>query len=62
MSRLHHGKTGYLAQSSIPLYFGLGTAAASDQVEILWPSGRKQTVTTGIPKNGLLVVKEPEPE
>lgn len=62
ISRFHHGKSGYLGQSSSPLYFGLGDAAQADRVEILWPSGRKQTITTGIPKNGLLLVKEPETE
>ena len=62
MSRLHHGKSGYLSQSSLPLYFGLGEAVQAEQIEIVWPSGRKQTVTKGIPKNGLLVVKESETE
>jgi hypothetical protein len=38
------GKSGYLTQSSMPLYFGLGDATAVDQVEVLWPSGARQTV------------------
>jgi len=62
MSRWHHGKSGYLAQSSLPLYFGLGGSAAADRVEVVWPSGKKQTVTTGIPQNGMLVVTEPASE
>jgi hypothetical protein len=39
------GKSGYLSQSVLPLYFGLGDAARVDRVEVAWPSGRKQVVT-----------------
>lgn len=52
------GKSGYLAQSSVPLYFGLGETSSVDWVEVLWPSGRAQRLTTGIPVNGLLRVVE----
>lgn len=58
LSRYHHGKSGYLAQSRMPLYFGLGAAAAVS-VEVVWPSGVRQTVTDGIPANGRLVIREP---
>jgi len=40
----HDGKSGYLSQSSLPLYFGLGAAEAVDRVEVLWPSGTRQVV------------------
>jgi hypothetical protein len=54
------GKSGYLSQSSMPLYFGLGEAAAVDQVEVLWPSGRKQVVPGAQVKiNGTTEVVEP---
>jgi hypothetical protein len=54
------GKSGYLSQSLIPLYFGLGDAAQADSIEILWPSGKKQTITENVPANGLIKVTEPQ--
>lgn len=44
-TRFNDGKSGYLSQSDMPLYFGLGNADKIDSVEVAWPSGRKQTVT-----------------
>jgi hypothetical protein len=44
------------------LYFGLGDAAAVDRVEIDWPSGRKQSITTGVKPNTTLRVTEPGAE
>ncbi len=52
------GKSGYLAQSSVPLYFGLGEATA-ERIEVTWPSGQTQSVRDGLPDNGLLTVREP---
>jgi hypothetical protein len=56
--RYNDGKSGYLAQSSMPLYFGLGDNAKADHIEVTWPSGKKQTISDGIPANGLLVITE----
>ena len=53
------GKSGYLSQSAMPLNFGLGAAASVDRIDIAWPSGKKQTVTTGITINGTMTVREP---
>jgi hypothetical protein len=53
------GKSGYLSQSAIPLYFGLGGAAKVDRVEVLWPSGRKSLLERDIPIDGTLRVVEP---
>jgi hypothetical protein len=36
--------TGYLSQNQLPVAFGLGKSTAVDKVEILWPSGKTQTV------------------
>jgi hypothetical protein len=38
------GKSGYLSQSDLPLYFGLGAADSAAQIEVRWPSGKLQTV------------------
>ena len=59
-TRYHDGKSGYLSQSALPLYFGLGTAERINGVEVLWPSGTRQEVTKDIPHNGLLTIKEVE--
>ena len=54
------GKSGYLSQSVLPLYFGLGEAAKVDRVEVAWPSGRKQAVTRGLRMNDTLRITEPQ--
>ena len=53
------GKSGYLSQSVLPLYFGLGDAARVDRVEVDWPSGRKQVVTKGLRADDTLRITEP---
>jgi hypothetical protein len=55
------GKSGYLSQSVMPLYFGLGDATSVDRVEVDWPSGRKQTVTSGLKVNSTIRVTEAGP-
>ncbi len=52
------GKSGYLSQSVLPLYFGLGDATKVDRVEVDWPSGRKQMITA-VKTNSTLRVIEP---
>ena len=57
-TKVHDGVSGYLSHSVFPLYFGLGKAQAVEQVEVLWPSGKKQVISDGIPINDLLEVVE----
>jgi hypothetical protein len=52
------GKSGYLAQSVMPIYFGLGTAKL-DRIEVKWPSGTVQTVRSGLTENSLITIREP---
>ena len=56
----HDGKSGYLSQSRIPLYFGLADAAQVDRIEVVWPSGAKQTVEGPIQANQTLTIAEEE--
>ena len=58
-TRINDGKSGYLSQSSMPLYFGLGAADAVESIEVRWPSGDVLTIDESIPVNELLVVREP---
>jgi enediyne biosynthesis protein E4 len=60
LSQFHDGKSGYLAQGSMPLYFGLASDSAVSKVEIVWASGRKQIVEKDIPRNGTLTIVEPD--
>ena len=59
LTQWNDGKSGYLSQSAMPLYFGLGDSAKIDRVEVDWPSGRKQVVTAGITPNAILRLTEP---
>lgn len=38
------GQSGYLSQSDMPLYFGLGENPTVDLITVSWPSGTKQSV------------------
>jgi len=59
-TKYNDGKSGYLSQSVLPLYFGLGDATKIDRVEVDWPSGQKQVLATGLQENQVLRVVEPE--
>jgi enediyne biosynthesis protein E4 len=59
LTQWNDGKSGYLSQSVLPLYFGLGDDTKIDRVEVDWPSGRRQVVTTGLVPNTTLRVTEP---
>jgi enediyne biosynthesis protein E4 len=43
-TQVHDGKTGYLSQGSVPLYFGLGDSTEVTEVRVEWPSGIVQTI------------------
>jgi hypothetical protein len=49
---------GYASSTDFGLHFGLGNIALIDKIEILWPSGVKQTLHN-IQSNQVLAVTEP---
>ena len=57
--RVNDGKSGYLAQSVMPLYFGLADAAKLERVRVRWPSGKEQEITRDLDLNQLLTITEP---
>ena len=57
-TRVKDGKSGYLSQSSMPLYFGLDGASKVEHIEVVWPSGAVQNIDKNIPLNDLLVIRE----
>jgi hypothetical protein len=59
-TKFNDGKSGYLAQSVLPLYFGLGDTDHIDRIEVIWPSGQTQMLDQGLPVNRLLKITEPK--
>jgi hypothetical protein len=53
------GKTGYMSQGCLPLYFGLDEATTVEKIEVAWPSGHRQTIPGPIAANDLITIKEP---
>jgi len=53
------GRSGYLSQSDLPLYFGLADADHAGAIEVRWPSGRRQTVAGPIKAGQTFEVVEP---
>ena len=58
--KYHDGKSGYLSQSSLPLYFGLEdfSPERSLEVEVRWPSGRRSVKTLEAAFRGRLTLTE----
>jgi hypothetical protein len=44
-TKYNDGKSGYLSQSALPLYFGLADSKAVEKVEVKWPNGKTQVVS-----------------
>ena len=53
------GSSGYLSHGVCPLYFGLGDATALDGIDVVWPSGTRQSVAAPIRINSVIEVREP---
>ena len=48
----------YLSQNDLRLHFGLGAAREADQIEIVWPSGKKQ-ILAHVHADQVIAIKEP---
>ena len=59
-NRYHDGKSGYLGQSSAPVYFGLGDTEKVDEIQVTWPSGRQQKVAGPVAMGETVLITEPE--
>ena len=57
-TKFNDGKSGYLSQSVLPLYFGLAEANSIDRIEVDWPSGHKQALTDGLHINDTVRITE----
>lgn len=57
--QVNDGKSGYLSQSRMPLYFGLGESGSISEVRVSWPSGEQQVLNSGLVLNTLLEISEP---
>lgn len=57
--KVFDGNSGYLSHSLYPLYFGLGAAEAIESIQVVWPSGKTQTVAPPFALNSVVAVREP---
>jgi enediyne biosynthesis protein E4 len=59
LTRMVKGGSSYLSQSELPLTFGLGKpgSVTSGRLQIVWPSGRKETISDVKP-NQFLTIQE----
>jgi hypothetical protein len=62
LHRYHDGKSGYLSQSSMPLYVGLGDAETVDRIVVTWPTGTEQAVEGPFELGSTVEIVEEAPE
>ena len=58
LTKVQDGQSGYMSQSVIPLYFGLGAAGKVDRIRVRWPSGKVRVLEGPIEPNQHLVIGE----
>lgn len=56
--KLQDGKSGYLSQSDLPLYFGLAGADHAQAIDVRWPSGLRQGVAGPIKTGQTVDIQE----
>jgi hypothetical protein len=57
--KIADGKSGYLSQSVLPLFFGLASAEQVGSIEVRWPSGAVQTIDGPIAARQTIDIVEP---
>jgi cytochrome oxidase Cu insertion factor (SCO1/SenC/PrrC family) len=57
-TKVQDGQSGYISQSLLPLYFGLGEASQVDELEVTWPSTGTQVIEGPIETNRVYTVTE----
>jgi hypothetical protein len=57
--KMQDGKSGYLSQSDLPLYFGMGDFDHADEIDIDWPSHKHQAVPGPLAAGRSIEVIEP---
>ena len=58
LTKVMDGKSGYLSQSDLPLYFGLGAADHLDSIEVQWPSGLHQVYAGPVRSGASVTITE----
>jgi hypothetical protein len=58
VTRFVDGKSGYLTQSSLPLYFGLDDNTVIDSITVTWPSGGEQVLAGPMTANASMTIEE----
>ena len=62
LTQINDGQSGYLSQSSMPLYFGLGDTKKIAYIDVIWPNGKTQRIKENISINTLIKIIEPTDE
>ncbi len=58
LTQVLDGQSGYLSQSRLPLYFGLGDSPTVDEVIVTWPTGQQQRLAGPIEANQTVRILE----
>ncbi len=60
LHRIYDGRVGYLSQGAPEIYVGLGASKSIDKINVVWPSGKQQTVAGPIGANQKITITESE--
>ena len=52
----------FSAQNGFEVHFGLGQSDTIERIDLVWPNGTRQTITTGLKVNQSIVVEKESPD